>query len=123
MFRRPAGTRWASTSLDACGRRGARIRGSRPDGRTTDAHSLLTGRSTAPTAASPRHVPIASRPAPGAALMLAMWAPADMFTGPVNMVTMSLKRGVTYFYEQPLMLVLVLVLVAGVIAVLETVNG
>ena len=55
--------------------------------------------------------------------MLAVWAPADLFTGPVSMVTTSLKRSVTYFDEHTLMLVLALVLVAAVIALVEAGNG
>lgn len=66
---------------------------------------------------------MASRRASGEALMLATWAPADMFTGPVSMITMPLRRSVTYFSEHTLVLALVFVVVAAVIALVEAVNG
>lgn len=52
-----------------------------------------------------------------------MWAPADLFTHPFSLFVRPMRHLVTYFYERPLMLVLVLALAAGVILAVETLSS
>ena len=47
-----------------------------------------------------------------------MWAPADLFTPPLNAVTSALKGIVSYFYEHLLVFALVVIVVAAVIGLL-----
>lgn len=48
-----------------------------------------------------------------------MWAPADLFSGPVDMMVVPMRHGFTFFYERPLALALVLIFCGSVIAVVE----
>ena len=51
-----------------------------------------------------------------------MWAPADLFSGVVNMATLPMRRGVTFFYERPLALALLFLAFASVIAIVEAIK-
>lgn len=49
-----------------------------------------------------------------------MWAPADLFTHPFSILTLPLRRLLTYLYEHPLALGLLLAVAAGLIVAAET---
>ncbi len=49
-----------------------------------------------------------------------MWAPADLFTRPVSMVLAPMKVGITYLYEHTFALALMFILIAAIIAVVES---
>lgn len=52
-----------------------------------------------------------------------MWAPADLFTHPVSVLTLPVRRLFTYLYEHPVVLALVFVVAAGLIALTETLTS
>ena len=51
-----------------------------------------------------------------------MWAPADLFSGAVNMVTLPMRHGVTFFYERPFALALLFLGLGSVIAIVEAIK-
>ncbi len=49
-----------------------------------------------------------------------MWAPADLFTPGVNAIALSSRNLMSYFYERPLVAVLVLVSIVAVLTMAGT---
>ena len=52
-----------------------------------------------------------------------MWAPADLFSPVLNIVLLPTKRMVSYFYEHPMVLALVVLAVAALITAVTILGG
>ena len=51
-----------------------------------------------------------------------MWAPADLFSAPVNMMTLPMRRGLTFFYERPIAVAALFLAFASAIAIVEAIK-
>ena len=52
-----------------------------------------------------------------------MWAPADLFTPFLNTFLFPLKRGVTYFYEHPMVLAATVLAIGLLIAIVTLIGN